>query len=167
MTIYYKSTGPNGESSIGPGKWHLPQGDQPGAWRIAHGPLSLCNNGIHACRREDLIWWLGERIFTFELAGNELIESNNKVLNRKGRLLTELEAWNDDTARAWVDDCRREFEFSSIDWSVTWSATRLAARLATPSARRWARLSATRWELRLETQWSTNRLFDYLEGRVN
>ncbi len=152
-TLYYKSTGPQGESNYGKGRWNLPTQAEdgswiPGAWRIAYGKKIIpCQTGIHACRREDLVHWLGEKIWAFELAGEELVTENNKVVNRKGRLLFPL-AWDVDIARAWVDDTREQFNWPPVDWKSPYWASRAERPSALPSV------------------WTTNRLFDYLEGRI-
>ena len=158
-TSYYKSTLEDGSSNYGTGKWHLPQDGQPGAWRIAYGELSFCQNGIHACRREDLIYWLGPRIFVFELLGDELVESGNKVLGRRGRLVSEMN-WDEKVVKRYINSSRKHFRLSPVNWLVCRSAAQSALRMAWTSALWAAGPSAS------QSVWLTNNLFDHLEGRA-
>ena len=165
-TLYYKSTKEDGGSTYGQGKWHLPKKGQPGAWRIAYGDLMMCDNGIHACQREDLIFWLGARMFVFELAGGELQTGSNKVLNRKGRLVFEL-VWGEEVARRYVDSTREHFGLSRIDWP--WPS-RSASPWVLPSEwpwvwpLTWPSGTLSPWSVS-RSAWLTNNLFDHLEGR--
>ena len=157
--IYYKSTNKDGSLVYGQGKWDLPKDGHPGAWRIAHGPIDLCKNGIHAARRKDLVWWLGEKLHTFELAGDELVQSSDKVVNRKGRLVETFENWGEEIWRQWVDDCRDYAGLYPIDWSASPSMSMWALPSMSPSASLSTSLWVSAWP------WPTNRLFEYLEGK--
>src|SRR5574342_18448 len=101
----YKVLDSDGSARMGVGKWHLPHGDKPGEWMPAiEGDLIPCERGYHACTAAQLIEWLGPRIFELEYEG-ELVESDNKAVMRRARLLRELTTWNETTARLFAADC--------------------------------------------------------------
>jgi hypothetical protein len=64
----------------------------PGVVIEASGPLDVCRGGIHACRAEDLPFWLGERLWVVELSGAIRV-AHTKVVAERGRLLAPVEAW--------------------------------------------------------------------------
>jgi hypothetical protein len=88
----------------GVGSWPVPNG-QPGAWVEATGKLKPCVNGLHLCRHDDLIHWLGPAIFTAEYDGDECVTDGNKIVVRKARLLARLETWNETTMVLFAADC--------------------------------------------------------------
>ncbi len=101
----YKVLDTDGSARMGVGSWHLPKGKRPGKWmEPIKGRLKPCSNGYHLCRKQDLIHWLGPRIFVAEYRGDELVESDDKVVVREARLVRELH-WNDTTARLFAADC--------------------------------------------------------------
>jgi len=84
----------------GSGRW------KKGRWRSVKGELSPCNNGIHYCRPDQLVHWLGPQIWVFEDGTpNETIDAGDKMVTRKGRVVEQLETWNDCTARLFAADC--------------------------------------------------------------
>jgi hypothetical protein len=83
--------------------WPLPNG-KPGAWKTVRGNLDPCKNGLHLCRRQDLVRWLGPTIWLAEYDG-EMIEAENKIVVRKARLVERVETWNETTARLFAADC--------------------------------------------------------------
>ena len=180
---YFKVLDADGSTIYADSSWGLPRGDKPGRWEKAKGELVVCKNGLHLCRREDLIHWLGPRIFEAEVGGGKLIESDQKVVVRKARLVRELDTWNDRTARLFAADCaervlplfekkhtndtrpREAIEAArafadSAAYSAVRSAADSAARSAADFAADFAAYSAAR-------EWQTDRLFDYLEGRAS
>ena len=103
---YYKVLGPGGVSCHGGNaRWSLPHDGQPGDWMPEiKGKLVACNNGYHLCRREDLILWINEEIYEAEYEG-EIVESDEKVVVRKCRLLSRFTIWNKKTIRLFAADC--------------------------------------------------------------
>jgi len=98
----------NADGSVcngGTGKWPLPRNGEPGEWHWVRGPLVPCENALHLCRREDLIYWLGPAIFAAESAGDEWLEEKSKVCVRRARLVHHIETWNERTARLFAADC--------------------------------------------------------------
>lgn len=77
---------------------------KPGEWLEVSGGLVPCANGLHLCRREDLVLWLGPTIWVAEHEG-ETVEDSDKVVVRKARLLRRVGAWTKRTARLFTCDC--------------------------------------------------------------
>jgi hypothetical protein len=75
-------------------------------WRTVDGPLSPCRNGIHYCRRDQLVTWLGPAIWLFEDGSpEETVDAGDKMVTRRGRIVERVESWNDTTARLFAADC--------------------------------------------------------------
>ena len=70
----------------------------------AEGPLAWCENGIHACRLDDLPHWLGPELWVIELAG-ETVAAADSVVARRARLLDRIDAWSGGVAREFADSC--------------------------------------------------------------
>src|SRR5574340_1168347 len=71
----------------------------PGEWVKVKGKLVPCQRGIHLCREQDLVEWLGPEIWAAEYRGDEFILAENKVVVREARITTKYENWNETTAR--------------------------------------------------------------------
>ena len=71
----------------------------PGKWVKVEGELVPCRRGIHLCREQDLIDWLGSEIWAAEYRGDEFIVHENKVVVREARIVTKYENWNECTQR--------------------------------------------------------------------
>jgi hypothetical protein len=98
MTLY-KVTGEHGESwHGGSGKW------VKNRWRTVSGEIIPCENGLHLCRPQDLIAWLGPVIWEAEVEG-DLVEADDKVIAAKARVVRRIENWNERTARLFAADC--------------------------------------------------------------
>jgi len=96
---YYKILNDDMTSIYGKGKWIL------GEWMPEiEGDLVACKNGYHLCRREDLVDWLGPRIFEAEYRGDR-VDSDNKIVVREVRIIREVTTWNERTARLFACDC--------------------------------------------------------------
>jgi immunity protein 5 of polymorphic toxin system len=94
------------EGGIGPYSgfsWPLPNG-KPGRWVKATGPLAACESGIHACTVDQSYRWLRAECYVIELGGR-VIENDDKLVARKGRLLYRVRGWNDKNARLFAADC--------------------------------------------------------------
>jgi len=70
--------------------WPLPNGG-PGPW--VESEVEPCRAGIHACRREDLPYWVAAALYEIELDG-AVEELALKVAARRGRLLRRVEGWD-------------------------------------------------------------------------
>ena len=71
----------------------------PGEWVKVEGELIPCQRGIHLCREQDLVEWLGPEIWAADYRGNDFIVHENKVVVREARIVRRYENWNDCTAR--------------------------------------------------------------------
>lgn len=83
----------------GTGRW-----PEPGEWWEVTGEIVPCQHGLHVCRREDLVKWLGPTIWEVEVEGEQLA-AEDKVVVRRARLVKQLTTWNDRTARVFACDC--------------------------------------------------------------
>lgn len=84
--------------------WPTPAAGRPGGWVRVSGELRHCENGIHACTEEQLVDWLDEELWEIELDG-AAVEVEGGVVAEAGRLIRRHEGWDDECARAFVDDC--------------------------------------------------------------
>lgn len=98
-TTALKFLNPDGTGRHSGYEWPLPNG-KPGKWVSVKGKLVPCKNGIHACTPGQALGWLNDRAFLIELGG-KVIDTDNKLCARKGRLVRELD-WN---PRLFAADC--------------------------------------------------------------
>ncbi|GAA4626505.1 hypothetical protein GCM10023196_035020 [Actinoallomurus vinaceus] len=68
-----------------------------GEW-VSVDATDLCRSGFHACALAHLPYWLGEELWEVELAA-PVEESRHKVVARRARLLSRVEAWTPAAAR--------------------------------------------------------------------
>jgi len=109
----YKFLRPGRRGLISAFEWPAPGAS---SWlEAAPGPLVACRNGLHACRVEDLAYWIAGELWEVELDG-ELIEAPDAIVARRARLVRPIEAWSAGApklfargaaarARAHVDAC--------------------------------------------------------------
>lgn len=102
--IGYKFLRPGRRSLFARVQWPLPS-EAGGAWlEAAPGPLVACKNGLHACRIEDLAFWIGEELWEVELDA-ELAAAPDAIVARRARLLRPIEAWSAQAPRAFGQSC--------------------------------------------------------------
>ena len=188
MSKLYKVLG-EGQTSYhgGSGKW------TKNRWRSVTGEVVPCENGLHLCRREDLLTWPGPEIWEAEYEG-ELVEADDKVVVRKARIVRKLDTWNERTARLFAADCAEyALQYASDDIRPTLEAVIYVVRCYADGQATDAELSAAASAARSAwsagspawsaarsaagSAWSaaesaaasalTDRLFDYLEGRAS
>jgi hypothetical protein len=78
------------QGAIGPfsaAKW-----PPAGEWLEVDGQLEVCVNGVHACSRETLAYWLGEELWAVELDG-EIIDEGTVLVAGRGRLVSRIDRW--------------------------------------------------------------------------
>jgi hypothetical protein len=78
--------------------------------------LEPCRSGIHACRSEHLAYWLMDELWAVELEG-DLVESELKVVARRGRLVERIGAWN--------DQAKHDFREEAIRWTARYALLEL------------------------------------------
>jgi hypothetical protein len=65
-----------------------------------------CGRGVHACRADQLPFWLGRELWEIELGG-EIVEHARKVVASRGRLVRRVEGWTTELLDAFVADLVR------------------------------------------------------------
>ena len=104
--IAYKVLGEGGEAFHGgTGTWPLPRGKRPGKWFEHEGRLIACESGLHLCRKQDLVKWLGPVIYEAEYDDTEVMAAPDKIVVRRARLVRRLGGWNERNARLFAADC--------------------------------------------------------------
>jgi hypothetical protein len=79
---------------------------EPGEWLDA-GAVDPCRAGIHACRVDDLPYWLLPELWRVELDG-DVVAGERMVIAPRGRLVERVTGWNEQTARAFGAACAQE-----------------------------------------------------------
>jgi hypothetical protein len=95
-----------GRSGFTGWRWPVPEGDRPGDWVSAAGPLALCQNGIHASTVDQLPQWLGDEIWRIELEG-DVLRTEPALVAARARLTGRVAAWDADARLAFCQDCAR------------------------------------------------------------
>ena len=88
----------------GTGTWSQPIGKAPGEWMPEISPVVACRSGYHLCRAEYLLDWAAPELYIAEGRG-ETVEETNKIVFAEARLLSRVNAWNDQTLRLFACDC--------------------------------------------------------------
>ena len=96
-------------------KWPLPDGQQPGEWVLAEGPIALCTNGIHAANTEQLPHWLGMELWEIELDGQVVFDEAALIASR-ARLIKPIAAWNEATRQEYARWCLRRAEQITVTY---------------------------------------------------
>ena len=104
----------DGRSGFTGWRWPLPDDGGPGEWVVASGTPKLCVSGIHACTVHQLPQWLGEELWTIELAG-EIVRTDAALVASEGRLLARVEAWSAAARTAFGQDCAWRARENAID----------------------------------------------------
>ena len=103
MTAYWKFLLPGAVSPFAGYRW----AGAEGAW-VDGGAVTPCRTGIHACRSEDLAYWLLPELWSIDLDGvHPGSDADHKVVARRGRLLDRVGAWSAETERELATDCIR------------------------------------------------------------
>ena len=96
-------------------RWPAPAGGLPGAW--VEAASTEPGRGVHACRVEDLAYWLNDELWEVELDG-EVVAGPTLLEARRGRLVRRVEAWSKAAALAYAAACTertRERSASVLD----------------------------------------------------
>ena len=107
----FKVTAEDGTSCHGgSGVWSLPTQNADGTWtpgeaREVRGPLVPCENGLHLCRGDQLLDWLGPRISVAEYDTREpALDPGDKIVVTRARLPRGT-PWDERIARHFACDC--------------------------------------------------------------
>jgi hypothetical protein len=99
---------------------------EAGVWVRADHELAPCKSGIHACRTQDLPWWLAEELWEIELDG-DVRPDEHKLVAAAGRLHSRINGWTPMSAREYAEACAWRARDSAVD-ALTRSGHRRAAR---------------------------------------
>lgn len=102
---YYKFLSSMGTTAHTGAQW------REGEW-VESSSVRPCFSGVHACRVEDLGWWLGYDLWEIELDG-DIQMSRHKVVGRRGRLVRCIANY-----REAVDEMSIIGVWRSRDWAV-------------------------------------------------
>ena len=83
-------------------------------WVEAEQPLVPCRSGVHACRLEDLPYWLGPELWEVELDG-KVLAGELKLVAERGRLRRPIEEWDEAARSAFADECVRRVAKHAAD----------------------------------------------------
>lgn len=89
--IYYKTLHKDGRSPFAGVDWYLPNG-KPGDWMPRVKTIVECQSGYHICRQKDLIYWIGETVYTVEVRGR-VYRYGEKCACHQARLVSKIETW--------------------------------------------------------------------------
>src|SRR4051812_3218805 len=72
--------------------WPTPTAvDVPGSW-VESSEVIPCHEGVHACTRKQLAWWMSAQLWEIELA-EPLVVKGPKVVAKRGRLVRMIDEW--------------------------------------------------------------------------
>jgi hypothetical protein len=77
---------------------------EPGIWVQAAGDVDTCRCRIHACRTQDLPWWLADELWEIELRGPTRVDGH-KVVASAGCLRARVEGWTPACAQEYAEAC--------------------------------------------------------------
>jgi hypothetical protein len=83
-------------------RWPVPGASGAGAWVDAPG--ERLDHGIHACRLQDLAFWLDAELWRAELA-DPVAEGQHQIVGTRGRLLERVSGWDGALARSFGEAC--------------------------------------------------------------
>ena len=130
---YYKWTADN-KPICGIGKYELPKGKRKGKWMEVEGELVMCENGFHACTREQLPYFCGTELWEVELDGVLDKPDARKVCARRMRFVRKLN-WSRKDMEDYAQNCADQATLCATvaarnaaraarnaAWAATWTA---------------------------------------------
>jgi hypothetical protein len=102
----YKFLRPGAVAPFSGFAWPAPEDGAPGAWVDASTGNGPCRDGIHACERDQLPFWIWEELWEVDLEG-EIERVGRKVRAPRGRLTRRIDTWTQATARSFAAACAR------------------------------------------------------------
>jgi hypothetical protein len=139
-----------------------------GEW-VEAGEVEPCRSGIHACRVQDLPFWLGQELWEIELDG-QVVQQERKMIAARGRLLRRVPGWNAELLDAFCAACRARTRLlvgaipvlsgyvGDIDRLRSQRRWGLAAFAAARAAELWDGPRGYERERRLQAAWLAERL---------
>jgi len=118
--IAYKFLAADGKGTFTRFAWPLPNG-APGAWVDAE--IDPCRSGVHACRIDEMPYWVSPALYEIELDGR-IVEHSLKLVAERGRLVRRIDAW--------TDEVRDEYSLACIARAAELAAERGMQRWAPP-----------------------------------
>lgn len=126
MTRAYKFLRDGGIAPFTALAWPRPEGDMAAVW-VDGGTVDPCRNGVHACGRNDLPYWIQDELWEIDLDG-DVQRVGHKLVARRGRLVRRIDAWNPQTARVFSLACAgRAAEYAASAPGVAGHAADAAA----------------------------------------
>jgi hypothetical protein len=95
----YKFMREGAVSPFGGARWTVGQWMESGP-----GAPDPCRQGVHACRPDDLPYWLNRELWEVELEG-EVAETQYKLVAERGRLVRRIDRWDQRTFRRFAEAC--------------------------------------------------------------
>jgi hypothetical protein len=77
---------------------------EPAIWVQADQDPETCRSGIHACRTQDLPWWLADELWEIELQGPVRVD-DHKLVATAGRLRSRVADWTPAAAQEYAEAC--------------------------------------------------------------
>lgn len=99
MTVAYKFLRPGRVGAFSGVQW-----PEAGRWLDSGDQPQLCRSGIHALDPSALPKWMTEELWRVELEDARELEQG-LLIARRGKLLDQVSAWNDDLAREYGEAC--------------------------------------------------------------
>jgi hypothetical protein len=106
------------------------QWPEPGVWVHAAPELAACKRGIHACRRDDLPWWLADELWEIELHGHVRV-GEHKIIAPAGRLRSRTDGWTPACAQEYADACAWRAQERAVQALTRGGHRHAAGQLAT------------------------------------
>ena len=123
----FKFTSPGAIGPFSGVAWPTPAAGGPGAWVSAAGEAP-CRSAVHACRPQDLPWWIADELWEVELDGLGPA-GRHKLTARRGRLVRRVTAWDAGAARAFAEACAWRAHERALVAAVATRADEAAAAL--------------------------------------
>jgi hypothetical protein len=100
--LAYKFLDGDGHTMFSGFSWPLPAEGEPGEW-VETPAVRPSYEGVHACRGDQLAFWLTPDLWEIELDG-EVVEATHKIVAPRGRLVRHVDEWAD-VGRAHAEHC--------------------------------------------------------------
>jgi hypothetical protein len=101
----YKFLAPGAVGPFSGFRWPTPAASGPGPWVDGTADeLARCRAAVHACRVDDLPWWIQPELWEVELA-EPVRRTRHKLFAPRGRLVARCRGWDAEAAHAFGRAC--------------------------------------------------------------